>query len=276
MVVYVEAVILDNLVVDALLLFLVLKTLGQKINVWGLILACFFGVGFALTSPLLLFDGVLGVLIKIAEAFLMCIMLQFSFKKIFLKTTLLLFYTFAFGGMLLAVLNFLGVTTVDGMYIGYVSEYPIGAMFAIFIAFIILCFWMLKALLKTQKIKKLCMPVMLKINGKTAFLNGFCDSGNLLKTKNGTPVVMLNSFVLKNWFSSEEQIKILLKKPPNNKCLCEIISVQSAVKKENVLVLKAEACVFNNKNFDVFVGVYKMKSSVFDVILNSNMVVENV
>ena len=83
MVVFVEAVLLDNLVIDAVLLWLVLLTLRLKVNVTGLILASIFGAGFALTSPLLSFGGILGFLIKIVVAIIMCVMLCLNFKKMF-------------------------------------------------------------------------------------------------------------------------------------------------------------------------------------------------
>ena len=86
MVVFVEAVLLDNLVIDAVLLWLVVLTLRLKINVTGLILASIFGAGFALTSPLLNFVGIVGFLVKIFVAVIMCVMLCLDFKKLFYKT----------------------------------------------------------------------------------------------------------------------------------------------------------------------------------------------
>lgn len=276
MVVFVEAVVIDNLVVDFVLLFLVKKTLGQKVNKWGMTTACLFGVGFALSSPLLVFDGILGVLIKIAQAFFMCVMLDFGFKKVFLKTALLFLYTFLFGGMLTAFLNFLSVSTVSGMYVGYISSYPLGAILAVLVFMLYLCVVVINNFLKNKKIKQLCLPVTLKINGKKVVVMGFCDSGNMLKSSEGKPVLMLNSGSLWHWFNDEQQLRLLLFKPPKFAKKSEIISVKSAVLSEKVLLFSADECFFNGKTFDVMVGVFKMKNNMFDVILNNAMVVGNV
>lgn len=276
MIVYVEAVVIDNLVVDFVLLFLVKKTLREKVCKWGIATACLFGVGFALSSPLLLFDGALGVFVKIAQAFLMCVMLDFGFKKVILKTVLLFLYTFMFGGMLTAFFNFLGVSTISGMYVGYISSYPLGAVLAALIFMFYLCFTILNRLFKIKKVKQFCLPVSLKINGKNAVVTGFCDSGNMLKSKKGKPVLMLNSNSLWHWFNKEQQLRLLLFKPPSFTNNFEIISVKSAVAEEKVILFSADECVFKGKTFDVMVGVFKMQNSVFDVILNNTMVVENV
>lgn len=270
---YVEAVVLDNLVVDACLLFFVLKTLRQKVNKWGMIVACAFGVGFALSAPLLIFDGILGVLVKLAQAFLMSVMLDFSFNKVLLKTGLLLLYTFLFGGMLYAVFNFFGVSTVSGMFNGYISSYPLGAIFAVLLLMGFMLFVLIKRLLKNKKIKDLCLPVMLQLNGKRAVVTGFCDSGNLLRSKSGKPVVMLNSNSLNHWFNSEEQIRLLLHKPPTKAIGYEPICINNANSKNMSFVFNAEKCVLNGTSYDVCVGVFKTESHVFDVILNSCMVV---
>ena len=93
MVVYVEIVLLENLLIDGLVLWLVIKSLKLKTNWWGLICASLLGSVFALFSVSIDVSGVLSVLIKLLVAFLMCVLVCFNFKKVFVKTLLFVLST---------------------------------------------------------------------------------------------------------------------------------------------------------------------------------------
>ena len=273
MVVFVEAVLLDNLVIDAVLLWLVLLTLRLKVNVTGLILASIFGAGFALTSPLLSFGGILGFLIKIVVAIIMCVMLCLNFKKIFYNFVLFVIYTFAFGGLLIAVFNFLSVPTVSGLNVGYVSNYPLGAIFALLLLFVVLMFLMIKKHHKVKKFDSLCKNVLLKINNKSNLVQGFCDSGNVLESSNGRPVLVLNPNSLNRWFNAQDELKLFLNKPFDSLSNCETITINSACGSEKMLLFEAQSCIIDGIDYEVMIGVSKKQIGNFDLILNSKLVV---
>lgn len=256
MVVFVETVILENLLIDSLLLWLVLKSLRLRTNWAGLLLAGLFGAGFALASPLIQVGGVLAILIKIAAALFMSIMLCLNFRKLLFKTGLFLLYTFAFGGCLIAIFTFMGVRVVDGMALGYLSDIPLGAMLAGAIIFAIVLSRALSRVFKMAKVVRFCRPISITVNNRRVDFQGFLDTGNTLTSSGGRPVVVVGSGELKRWFEPSQQFCLLMKKFDKlNLKNAEVITVKSLAGKQTLLVFDAEDCSFGHKKVEVAVGV---------------------
>lgn len=256
MVVWVEMVIFENLLIDGLLLWLVLKSLRLKTNWVGLLLASFFGAGFALASPLIQVSGALAILIKIGAALAMSIMLCLNFRKLFFKTALFLLYTFAFGGCLIAIFAFMGVSVVDGMALGYLSEIPLGAILAGVVIFAICLSRVLSRIFKLAKVVRFCRPISITVNNRRIDFQGFLDTGNSLTNSGGKPVVLVSSDELKRWFKPSQLLCLLMRKfDALNLKNAEIITVNSLAGSQNMLVFDAEDCSFGQRKVEVAVGV---------------------
>jgi len=279
MVVYIEIVLLENLLIDGLLLWLVLQCLKVKTNWWGLLLATVFGAGFALASPSIKVDGFFAFAIKILVAVIMCIMLCLNFRKLWLKTLLFVLFTFAFGGILLAIFSFMGVSTVTGLIFGYNSQIPLGAILAGVILFAILMVRLLKRLYKRKQLVQFYYNIELTVNHKKVALQGFLDTGNTLNNINNKPIVVVGSGQLNKWFNAEEQLALImgkygvvgLKNPHS-------IEVQSVAGKEKMLVFDVEECLFEHKQKSVAVGIClndRFFRSGFEAILSPQLLEED-
>ena len=133
----IEYVLLDNFLIDSLLLILTNKILKIPINKAGVILAGIFGAGFAVVSPLIKITGILAVLLKLLIGLIIVWISNLNLNKIFLRFALFTGLTFLFGGLLIALFNFLTINVYDTMYIGYVSSLPLGTIIISILVFII-------------------------------------------------------------------------------------------------------------------------------------------
>lgn len=256
MVVLVEMVFFENLLIDGLLLWLVLKTLRLKTNWAGLLLASVFGAGFALASPLIQVEGLWTILIKLVAALVMSVMLCLNFRKLLFKVGLFLLYTFAFGGCLIAIFAFMGVSVVEGMALSYLSDIPLGAILAGAVIFAILLSRVLSRVFKLVKIVRFCRPISITVNGRRIDFQGFLDTGNSLTNSEGKPVVVVGSGELKKWFKPSQLLCLLMRKfDALNLKNAEVIAVKSLAGRQNMLVFDAEDCSFGQRKVEVAVGV---------------------
>ena len=274
MVVYVEIVLLENLLIDGLVLWLVIKSLKLKTNWWGLICASLLGSVFALFSVSIDVSGVLSVLIKLLVAFLMCVLVCFDFKKVFVKTLLFVLYTFMFGGALIAIFSFFGISTSHGVGISYNSEIPVGLILSCSVILFIVIFMLIKKFYKNKKMQSLYFDFYLTINQKKQKLKGFLDTGNTLVSSMGKPVVLISQKWIERFFNSRELMLFYLQKYSNIGLKdLQTLSVQSLAGKQEIVIFDADCCELNHKKVNICVGFCKdaFFKKDFDAILNSKM-----
>ena len=207
----VEYVLLDNFLIDALLLTLTIKALHLPLSKWGIVCASSFGAGFAVVSPLIPFEGIFAILLKLAMAFVMSFMVCFSFKKIFSRFLIFVLYTFAFGGALIGIFTFMGIQVYDAMYIGYVSSLPLGTLLVCLFCFGALLFRLLKMLAR-KKIWDRAVTFSIDILGKSKKIKGFVDTGNTLKNSKGNNIIVLPEKELKFWFNEHQRMLLMFGK----------------------------------------------------------------
>lgn len=222
----IEYVLLDNFLIDAMLLYITNKIIKHPINRLGLITASMFGAGFAVLSPLIPVDGIWAVMVKFGVAGTMVFMLDFTFKKILLKFCLFCGLTFAFGGTLIAVFNFLGVSVYDSLYIGYVSTLPLGTILVSAIVFFVMVMRGIRAVFFRRQFRENTCEIEITVNRKSAKILGFVDSGNVLRTSLGKSVIVVNEDTLAYWFSPYERVEIMMGKQ-NLLSHCEDLTVSS-------------------------------------------------
>ena len=274
MVVYVEVVLLENLLIDGLILWLMIKSLKLKTNWWGIICASLVGSLFALFSVFINISGFLSVIIKLLVAVLMCVLVCFNFKKLFVKTLLFVLYTFMFGGALIAIFSFFGISTSQGVGISYNSEIPVGLILSCSVILFLTTFMLIKKFYKNKKMQSLYFDFYLTINRKKQKLKGFLDTGNTLVSSMGKPVVLVSQKWIKSFFDARELMLFYLQKYSNIGLKdLQKLSVQSLSGKQEIVIFDAECCEVNHKKVNICVGFCKdtFFKKDFDAILNSKM-----
>ena len=280
MVVVVEYVIIDNIVVNAILLYLTFKLLKQDISKWKVLLAASVGAGFALVSPLINLTGAWAFLVKLPVGLILVVLAGLNIKRLFAKYIVFLLATFLFGGACLAIFALIGVSAAESLTLTYSLDVPLGV---ILIAVVMLA-WVLnaciKAIYKRKSLAGYIHTVSVTLNDKTVVVNGFLDSGNrLTDSKTEMPIVIMSADLLEKWFTKEQCLKLLLGKTEGmGLANPHFIKVNSVGGKCNMLVFEAQGFSIKDetdKAHRVCLGItYKKFRDVFDakVLLNPLLV----
>ncbi len=185
MAVYIEYVLIDNLVIDYLLLKTTLYVSGVKAPRWRIALSALLGAGVALVFPLIAVHPALLFLIKICVGLLLPLLCAKykSVKSFYITTALFMGLTFATGGGIIGVYNLLGLD--------YGNEFCIATI--IIPAYAILKFInaLVKAVYRRGKTRKNVYPCELILGGITVKTDGLMDTGNSLYDGQN-PVIICN------------------------------------------------------------------------------------
>ncbi len=200
MIVYIEYVLIDNLVIDYILIKLTLRILGYQPKKARLFLCALLGAVFALVSPLLYFNAVLLTAYKIISGLLIFILsTKFLSAKDFYRGALFFFFiTFLTGGAIIGVYNIFNI------------DYNL----EICIATIILPVYLLsrgiesliKYFYKRKDIESNCYTTKIMVKDKRVTLKGFVDTGNML-FDGDNPVVIIHLKSAKKLFEGLPKVK---------------------------------------------------------------------
>ena len=246
MVVYVEYAFLQNFFFDGALLCLSFMACKAPLR-WGKIaFSAFCGGIFAIVYPLLSLSTFLGLLLKIAVGFLLCLLAFDGLKtkngwgRYALSVALFFLLTFACGGALSALQTALNLSALPKTLV-------IIGFFALCLA---LCVVIAK-LYQKRRLYAYIYPCKIVANGKEKTLQGYLDSGNLA-SKNGLPVCFLSPDVFYDFFGEEmlfgggqvrDEIKIVTMSGERSVCIkqgeIEIKIGEKRVKKQVYFALGA-------------------------------------
>ena len=190
--VYIEYVIIDNLVIDCLLLTATQKTLKLKINRLLLFLSAVLGTAAACVLPLFNLSNGFMYVIKIFVALLMNLLAcQYKNIKEFIRSFyLFLFYTFLFGGAAMAVFYFLGID-FSAVEFTYNAEFSLGIILLIATLVYMGVYKTVSFIYRKRDVYPFVRKCVMYINGEAITLNGFIDSGNrLFCHKTGFPIIL--------------------------------------------------------------------------------------
>ncbi len=172
MTVFIEYVLIDNLVIDYLILKATLKLTGNKIKVWRLLLCALLGAVGALIYPILEFNSVIVTLLKICFGLLMVVLASTykSIKSFFISAVIFFLLTFALGG------GIIGIFTI--LNLDYSSEISIGIMILPVYILYKTVYSFISYLYRRKDIFSNVYDIEVTINNKTLRLTGFYDTGN--------------------------------------------------------------------------------------------------
>ena len=188
--VYAEYVIIDNVIIDYMLVFLARKSLKLKVNALLCLLAAAIGAVSACIMPLLRINAGFLLIIKFFTGILM-IAVSGKFRRIkefVFCFYLFLFYTFAFGGGVIAVFGLLGIE-IDAW--SYASPVPLGIIVGSAFALFLGAYRLTVKLYERKQTLDFVYKCEFTVGGKTFSASGFIDSGNRLTYgKKRSPIVL--------------------------------------------------------------------------------------
>lgn len=193
MTVYVEYVLIDNLVIDFLLLKAALYTAGISVSKKRLFLAAAAGAAVALIYPALGLANALLIPLKISSG-LLIVLLSARFrrpKEYFIVAALFLFYTALLGGAISAIY---ALFTIDG-------KKELSAAFIILPAYVIMkaALKAVRYVYKRKEVAAFTFFAEITVCGVTVTANAFLDTGNNLYDGDKA-VVLISSSLAKKFF----------------------------------------------------------------------------
>lgn len=172
MTVYIEYVIIDNLIIDYLMLKATFAITGKTCSRGRLFICALFGAAVALLYPLLETTAVILTAVKICSGFLIVLIAgDFNAPRAFFVNAGVFFaYTFLTGGAITGIFSLCGLS--------YSSEFSVAFMvapvYAVLRAFgAVVCY-----AYKRKDVARLTYKVTLKACGRELSGKGFMDTGN--------------------------------------------------------------------------------------------------
>lgn len=252
MTIYIEQVLIDNLIINYIILFCTFLILKQKGKFLRLFLSALIGSVYALFSPLLKFPNIILIILKILlSLFMISITKKFkNFKEFFLFYVVFLFITFLFGGVCLFVLiNFDKNFNIQN-YTTY--SLPLGVIVLILFLMSIVLKNIFRNVYKRKNLNNFIYNMIIFNNNNYTKLLAFLDSGNLLidnLTKKPITIVDYNS--VKD-FLNISLTDILLNRIDNlNKTLknAHLFEVKSVGGSKKIIVFEVDKIEISTKEY---------------------------
>lgn len=255
MTIYIEYVIIDNVIIDYLMLKATFVLMGIPSRKGRLFLCAFLGAIIALIYPMLKFSDIILTAVKIMSGILI-VLLSANFKSVknfYISVIMFFSFNFLTGGAIIGIFNLFNIPLSTEICVATI----------IFPAYLILKFinCVIKYIFNKKHVVDFTYEVQLCFNDKKILAKGFLDTGNTLFYEN-SPVIVCNKTFIKN-FLCEQLLKVKFKK----------INVRTAIGiRQNtcfkldriILYIGDKHHIFNN----VVVCIAKIKSDDYDVILH--------
>lgn len=195
MVVYIEYVLIDNLVINFLLFLFTSNILKLNVKKTKMFYCSLLGAGFALIMPMLTFFGIVLFLFKIFVGVLLVSLLKKynGLKEFFASLLTFLTATFMFGGLIYFVLDLLNAKTTNSGLLIYNFQLPMGFIILIIYFYSYFMFELIKNFYKRKTVNNFIYEVSIKNKEKTVFIKAFLDTGNrLIDNETNKPVIIIN------------------------------------------------------------------------------------
>lgn len=281
--IYIEYLLIDNLIINSLIIYLTSRLCGFKISKFRMFLVSLFATMFSFIFPYF-YNFSFGVLFlfKLFAGFIITLTLKKHKSVLGLIVCFLLFITSTFlvGGFVYGLINILGFSTsVNGLLINN-FEIPMGTIVLVLCLYIFL----LNKLIKYIKNKCLhsseYFDVSVCVLNKIYKMHALYDTGNSLYDNiSNKPIVMISSKFFKKIINSINYYKkdqIVLYKKLKNMHYVDVKTISGC---DNVLVFEIDTLnIFkkdkNIKIDEVCVGVSKTNFGEFDCILHKDFLID--
>lgn len=246
MIVYIEQVIVDNLIVNFILLFLTNKILCKNFKYYKIILADLLGTFCAVVFPFFNIQGVLLLLIKICLGVVM-VLIGCKIKNI--RQFISCFFCFVFltavmGGLAFAIIMgiYPNASVIEGALI--YNGLPMGVILLGVFLLLSLFYKLLKSIKKKNEFAiNMCKLILDKCDISIK-ISAYIDSGNLL-TYNEKPVIIISYPTFKKLCKIENKDFIKSNYNIENSCY---ITTQSANGQNKMLVFDIDKVTLLEKD----------------------------
>lgn len=261
MTVYIEYVIIDNLIITALICMLSYRILKVSVGKLRILSVSILGTAASVFYPFLKLHFLILLLIKIALSLVLSFILFYKKYNFFKGLITFLLVTFMYGGIIFAIGYVMFGDIVKALTYP-ICEFPISLL--ILTALIIFLIFR-KIILKFNKLKDingLLYEIEVTLFGKQNKMMGFLDTGNrLYDGKSGVPIVIVNIKKLLDIFTEDQMKLIMLGNGEKLGQNAHYIRYNTLGKKENkILIIKPDKFVLYFKDnvntlYDVMLGL---------------------
>lgn len=270
--VYLEYVVIDNLVVDYLLLSLTRKTLKLPPSRFLTVLSAIIGTIAAVIMPTLKMSAGFTYVFKILlGALLVLVSGTFKTPKEYIRSYyLFLLYTFLFGGTVWAAFNFLNVD-YNALSFTYDAEFPLGLILVTALVVYYSAYAFIRYLYRKREATPYLRKCVIELNGTKLKTMGFIDTGNRMYCKRtGCPIIICSPKIGKRL---KEEGALTNEKS-------EIMSYYTAAGRSYFKIYKLDGLqIYNgdkpNRIYNVKMGVSRedfRSDGEYEIILNPSMV----
>jgi len=275
--IYIEYFLIDNIIINLIVLYLVGFTSRVKLNKFLMLFVSLLGAIFSVVYSFLnltrVFDFIYKILIGIVM--ILCLKKFKSCKQFLIFYILFVTYTFVAGGFCYAILSFLKIDTNSSNIFIYNFEIPISLFILCIFAYLLLLVKLIAYLVKRNSIDQFYYDLVLKVNGKDFLVKAYLDTGNKLFDTNmqkGVNVLSLGIFC--KIFKGFPMQKILLNNVTKDDLLNDhYINWNTVNSKEKMLIFEIDEIQIKNKKNtitqkNVLFGLSKKDFTDFDCLLN--------
>ena len=203
--VYIEYVVLDNLIINYVLLRLTNYTLKLNANKCLCFFSSVVGTIVAVLMPLIKFNlnatlnNFMLILLKVVLGFIMVLIIKKPKSFLNFLTTFFMFltYTFVLGGMCFGLIYMLNLQTTFSGILMFGFEIPVSLFLLLGICYLKILFSLIKLVKHRCNYSKFYYDVKLSVNNKKVVVTGFLDSGNQIKILDNAIVVINYKTLLK-------------------------------------------------------------------------------
>jgi len=243
--IYLEYVLIDNMVINGLILILTISLLRLNVKKTRIFISSLIGTGFAIITPFVVMPVLSMFLFRALIAVVMLSVIKKYQSIIEFASTYITFLaiTFSMGGACFAILNAINAkTTSNGMLI-YNAQIPVGFIVLIIAGYSYLMLNLIKNFYKKKSINNFLYKVSIRNKAKTFTTNAFLDTGNrLINKQNNKPVIIINFKVFNELYKNVKFTDILLGNLQNLPLKnCKYISINGAGgKKSKMLIFETD------------------------------------
>lgn len=194
--VYVEYVIIDNLIINYLLLKVSIYLARIKSSNLKLIISSVVGTAVAVIMPLIKMPNLALIFIKIllGVSMVLITLIGESISKFPQVFGFFIMFTALCGGVIIMIFYFAGVDYKIYFSLNYNSFIPIGITILIIFVISRLTIKWVVSLFKLRDVRPFIRKCVVISNGKKVVTNGFIDSGNrLIDVDSGLPIIVASA-----------------------------------------------------------------------------------
>lgn len=250
--IYIEYVLVDNMVMNYLIVKLINITTGRKRLTKTHWLTCVIGTIFAIFLPFLYFNKLLLFGYKIVVSIILVLLIK-RYKKVksFITYYLMFItYTFLLGGLCYGIINVLGIDYNANGLIIYSLDFPMGVLLIVLYLFIKILFASINLIKNRLNSLSWYYDAVLVDRDKRVETVGFLDTGNNIANADGGVNVISIDLFLKLYKDIDLCDIVLGKQNIDGLKNIDYISIAGIGKEDKCLTFVIDQMIVNGVKYD--------------------------